>query len=96
MKKLKLPDFTNKCVSVSLANQDYGRIVANPHWEMQGDRLILVGTVPPDACDANWCAGLTAALAWDQASEYVVFNSVEHYRKRIAIYERSKKKAKRV
>ena len=90
--KRKLPDFTNKLVSLGLHGEDEGRPVLHPHWELQGGRLFLVGTVPRGGSSGDWCEGLMDAVAWDEVTDYLVFDSAAHYRQRLAVYERRKRK----
>jgi len=92
MKTKPLPNFKNKCISVGLYGEDEGRAVNRPKWEMQGDRLFLVGTVPRGGSTGDWCEGIVSAVAWDQVTDYLVFDSVDHYRARLKIYERRKGK----
>ncbi len=94
MKKTKLPDFTKKMLSVSLTGEEDGRCVERPHWEIQGSRLFLVGTVPRGGSTNDWCAGIKSAIAWDQVSDYLVFESSAQYRERLAIYYKKKRKIK--
>jgi hypothetical protein len=91
-KQSKLPDFTGKVVSVSIAFEDDGRCLEHPRWETQGGRLFLVGTVPRGASTNGWCDGIPGAVAWDQVTDYMVFDSAEHYRERTGIYERKQRK----
>jgi hypothetical protein len=88
----KLPDFSKKLVSLSLIGREQGSVVDRPCWEMQGGRLFLVGTVPLEGSTYNWSKGVACAVAWDQVTDYLVFDSVEDYLKRLDIYERHKKK----
>lgn len=88
-----LPDFSGKLVSVSFSGADDSCSLANPHWETQGDRLFLVGTVPPGGSTRDWCKGIVSAVAWDQVSDYIVFDSIEDYQARLRIYNKSKRKA---
>jgi hypothetical protein len=85
-----LPDFTRKVVSVSIAFEDDGRCVEHPRWELQGGRLFLVGTVPHGSSNNDWCGGIPSAVAWDQVTDYLVFNSAEHYASCVRRYERKK------
>ena len=91
--KKTLPDFTQKLVSMSIAGEDSGRAVDRPHWEMQGGRLFLVGTVPCSGSTRDWCEGVKSAVAWDQVTDYLVFDSVDHYRERLRVYEGRKRRA---
>ena len=90
--KADLPDFSKKVVSVSIAGEDDGRCLEHPHWETQGGRLFLVGPVPPGASKNNWCDGLPSAVAWDQVTDYLLFDSAEHYAECVRAYEGKKRK----
>ncbi len=92
-RKTGLPDFTKKVVSVSIAGEDDGRCLEHPRWETQGGRLFLVGTVPRGGSRSNWCGGIPSAVAWDAVTDYLVFDSAEHYLERVRVYERSKRKS---
>jgi len=90
--KTHLPDFTRKVVSVSIAGEDDGRCLEHPRWETQSGRLFLVGTVPCGGSTNDWCGGIPSAVAWDQITDYLVFDSAKHYLERLALYERKKRK----
>ncbi len=90
--KKSLPDFSKKLVSVSLAGEEDSRAIECPRWEIQGGRLFLVGTVPRRGSTRDWCEGIVSAVAWDQVTDYLVFDSAAHYRERLSIYERRKAK----
>jgi hypothetical protein len=90
--KAGLPDFTNKVVSVSIAGEDDGRCLECPRWETQGGRLFLVGAVPPGASKNDWCGGIPSAVAWDQVTDYLVFDSAEHYLECLGLYDGKKRK----
>ncbi len=92
--KKGLPDFSTKLISVSLAGEDDGRALDRPHWEMQGGRLFLVGMVPRGGSTRDWCEGIVSAVAWDQVTDYLVFDSSEHYRERLRVYVGPKRKAR--
>ncbi len=91
--KNKLPDFSKKLIAVTMAGDKDGRGIDKPRWEMQGGRLFLVGTVARGSSTSDWCAGLVIAIAWDQVTDYLVFDSAAHYWKQLSIYERRKRKA---
>ena len=91
--KQALPDFSKKLISLSLAGDDDGRAIDRPRWELQGGRLFLVGTVPPGGSTRNWCEGIVSAVAWDKVTDYLVFDSPKHYRERLRIYKRGKRKS---
>jgi hypothetical protein len=91
--KQTLPNFSKKVVSFSFAGADNSQCIAHPRWETQGGRLFLIGTVPRGGSTHDWCEGVVSAVAWDQVSDYLVFDSVEDYRVRLKIYERRKRRA---
>lgn len=91
-RKSHLPDFTDKMVSIAVAGADDGRCLEHARWETQGGRLFLVGTVPRGASSNDWCGGIRSAVAWDQVTDYQVFDSAKHYLERLAVYERKKRK----
>jgi hypothetical protein len=89
----KLPDFSDKVVSASIAGDGWARVLVHPRWEVQGGRLFLIGTVTPGSSTNEWCAGLPNAVAWDAVTDYLIFDSPEHYAKRLAIHDRKKRKS---
>jgi hypothetical protein len=91
--KKSLPDFSKKLVSVSLVGDQDGRAIDRPRWVTQGGRLFLVGTVPRGGSTRDWCEGIVSAVAWDQVTDYLVFDSADSYRERLRIYEKRKSKA---
>ena len=92
-KALQLPDFTSKVISLSLAGEEWARVLVHPRWEVQGGRLFLVGTIVRGSATNDWCAGLPNAAAWDRVTDYIVFESPEHYAKSLAAYYRKKRKS---
>jgi hypothetical protein len=89
----KLPDFSGKVVSAAIAGDGYSRVLVHPRWEVQGGRLFLIGAVTLGSSTNEWCAGLPNAVAWDAVTDYLVFDSPEHYSKRLAIHDRKKRKS---
>ena len=87
-----LPDFKSKVVSLTLAGEEWARVLVRPRWEVQGDRMFLVGTIPPGGSKNDWCAGATDAVAWEAITAYMLFDSPEHYAGRLAIYHRKQRK----
>jgi hypothetical protein len=81
-----LPDFSKKLVSINLSSDDDVRVVNHPHWENQGGRIFLVGTVP-----AGGSIGV-CAVDWDQATDYLVFDSADEYRERLKISKKRRRK----
>ncbi len=79
MVKKKFTDFKGKCLSLSIMNDSCNHDLYNPYFDYQGDRLFILGTIPAGASEADWSVGCKGAVAWDQVTEYVVFDSVEAY-----------------
>ena len=79
MKKTSLPDFTGKIVQASLIGDNHCYAIESPQFEMQGDRLFLVGTVPRGGTSSNWSEGALCAVAWEKVTDYLVFASLKHY-----------------
>jgi hypothetical protein len=88
-----LPDFSKKVVSFGILGNDHTYAIDRPRFEKQGGRLFLVGTVPRGGSSRDWSEGVVSAVAWDQVTDYLVFESVKDYRNRLKIYERRKSKA---
>jgi hypothetical protein len=93
MKKRIFPDFTGKCVSVTPAGQPHTYTIECPQLEMQHGRLFLIGIVPRGISNCDWSEGAVCAIAWDQVSTYLVFDSAKDYLKRLSKFEKNKRKA---
>ena len=93
MKKSKHP-FTGKLVYVALiGDKRYNLTVHRPHWEKHGGRHFLVGTVPPGGSSRDWSVGAVAGIAWDQVTDYMVFDSIEDYHEHLSAFSRKKRVA---
>jgi hypothetical protein len=86
--KTTLPNFSGKTVSFSTADSTLA--VENPRFQKQGDRLFIVGTIPRGGTTSDWALGVTCAVAWSAVTDYMVFDSVEDYRKRLTRSRRKK------
>lgn len=93
MKKTPLPDFTKKIVQVSLIGDNHSYALVSPHFQVQGERLFLVGAVPPGGTSSNWSEGAICAVAWDKVTDYLVFESIKHYQKSREIFKKHTRKA---
>ena len=93
MKRTTFPDFSGKFVSLSIAG-DSGYTMDRPHFEWQGGRLFLVGIVPHGGSNGDWSEGAGCAVAWDGVTDYLVFDSAEHYQKGLAKFRKYKSKRK--
>ena len=94
MKNSKLPDFKNKLVYIHLAGEErFNLTVLNPHWEIQGDELFLVGTIPDGGSAKNWLLGKTSGVAWKKITDYTIFDSLAEYHKRLRCFSKTKRKS---
>ncbi|KAA1257536.1 hypothetical protein LF1_00230 [Rubripirellula obstinata] len=84
----KLPNFSGKVLSISTMDDESSHDMADPRFEMQADRLFIVGTSPDGSSESNWCAGAKLAVAWDRVTDYYIFDSTDHYASAIAISRR--------
>jgi hypothetical protein len=91
--KKTVPDFTNKFLSVSIAGDEHTYAIDCPRFETQGGRLFLVGSVPRGGSTADWSEGVVSAIAWDQVTDFLVFDSAEDYVKRLAKFKKHKRNA---
>ncbi len=87
MEKDYLPDFSGKCISMSVSNSECSHDLFNPRFEYQGGQLFIVGTIPVGATDSGWDANQVGAVAWSGVRSYVLFDDLEAYSKAIAISE---------
>jgi hypothetical protein len=94
--KTKISRFEGKVVSVVCENEDTGQLIDSPKFESQGGRLFIVGTVPNESSRDNWMEGLTTAIAWDAVQDYVVFESMDDFLKRLKSRKRRWLKKKSV
>jgi len=90
-----LPDFSGKCLSITLKDSKYNHDLIDPFLEYQGDKLFIIGTIPKGATDSNWTKNKIGAVAWDSVEEYIVFDSFEDYKKAINISDKHDKKRKK-
>ncbi len=85
--KDNLPDFTGKCISMSLHGDQESHDLNNPRFEYQGGQLFIVGTIPRLATDSGRSANQTGAVAWSQVRNYVLFENLSEYERAVAISE---------
>ena len=78
-----LPNLEGKCVSITIMDDGNSHDLFNPHFELQGGRLFIIGSVPEGATDSNWVVGCQSAVAWDRVTDYFVFENLEAYTKAI-------------
>jgi hypothetical protein len=86
--KTTLPYVRGKTVSFSTAESTLA--VESPQFQKQGGRLFVVGTIPRGATTSDWALGVQCAVAWSAVTDYMVFDSVEDYRRRLAKSRRKK------
>lgn len=82
-----LPDFTGKVVTFYVANAppgvEAGIAMENLEFKRLGGRLFVVGRVP-EMSESEWVSRLQSAIAWDAVVHYLVFDSQEEFRTRLA------------
>ena len=86
--KTALPNFQGKTVSFSTAESTLA--VESPQFQEQAGRLFVVGPIPRGAPTLAWAVGVSCAVARLAVTDYMVFDSVEEYRKRLAKSRRKK------
>jgi len=86
----ELPDFSGKIVTFYSVNTppEWAVALVSPSFEKQAGRLFVVGEIAPQV-PPHWDDGLHSAIAWDQVSSYVVFDSLEDHQARLAAYDES-------
>ena len=79
-----MPDFSNKAVTFYLANVplEYAVTLESPSLEVQAGRVFAVGNAVPSASH-DWASGVRVSVAWDQVSQYLVFDTAEEYSKKV-------------
>ncbi|GAA3938095.1 hypothetical protein [Litoribacillus peritrichatus] len=87
MDKEFLPDFSGKCISMSVVDSECCHDLFDPHFEYQGGKLFIVGTIPVGATDSDWNANQLGAVAWSGVQNYVLFDDLDAYVKAVAISE---------
>jgi len=71
-----VPDISGKCVSIKTRGSDLESIeIDNPIFESQLGRIFITGTSPIGSTESGWLDGKGVSVAWDQVSEYYVFES---------------------
>jgi hypothetical protein len=93
--KKTIPDFSGKFISLSIAGDGHTYAMERARFELQGGRLFLVGVVPHGGSNGDWSEGARCAIAWHGVTDYLVFDSAEHYQKALAKFEKYKKKRRR-
>ncbi len=91
-KKTALPNFSGKCLSISIINDTHNYDIYDPTFETQGGRLFITGKVPKGATDSNWAMNSQIFVAWDRVSDYYVFKNLKAYKKAIKTSEKYQKK----
>jgi len=93
--KSTLPNFEDKVIYVQLVGERrYNLVLDKPRWEDHAGRLFLVGVIPPEGSDKDWCEGVLGGIAWDKITDYLIFESVKDYHKHIGVFKSKKNKKK--
>lgn len=82
-----LPDFSGKCISISLIDETHSHDLYNPYFELQAGRLFIVGKITSGATDSGWSVNQTGAVAWERVESYVLFDNIETYKQAIKVSE---------
>ena len=90
MDKELLPDFSGKCLSIRMRGSQYSHDLFDPHFEYQGGKLFIIGTVPENSSEAGWDNNATAALDWAYVIKYTIFNSLQEFMEAAEIAEQHK------
>ena len=85
MDKENIPDFSNKCISMSLIDSESSHDLFDPQFEYQCGKLFIVGKVPVGCSESGWDAGHIGAAEWAQVRSYVLFENLEAYTKAVKI-----------
>ena len=76
---MNTPDFSNKCISFTIQDDESNYDLFDPRFEEQCGKLFIIGTIPKGATESNWVSGKTGAVAWERVTNYYVFDSIEEY-----------------
>ena len=79
MNKDALPDFSGKCLSMRVVDSEGSHDLFDPHFEYQGGRLFLIGTIPEGASESNWDANQIGAVDWSRVRNYILFPDMDSY-----------------
>ena len=85
METSRLPDFSDKVVSLFQLNRPHEVILQNPIFVDIQDKLFLVGVIPDGGSENDWLSGLECYVLWDEVQECVVFDSIEEYLSRLSM-----------
>ncbi|XCN73904.1 MAG: hypothetical protein Q3M24_03870 [Candidatus Electrothrix aestuarii] len=79
MNKDFIPDFSGKCISMMLIDEEHSHDLHDPYFEYQGGRLFIIGIIPEMATVSGWTGNQIGGVAWDRVRDYVLFGSLEAY-----------------
>jgi hypothetical protein len=83
MSNATLPDFSGKTISMMLIDEAHSHDLDNPHFEYQGERLFIIGTIPAISTDSGWNGNQIGAVAWERVRNYTLFPNLETYIKAV-------------
>ena len=81
MMDMRFPDLGDKVVLIYLTNQcdENNVVLEQARFEMQGDKLFIVGVFAEGTTANDWATGVHTAVAWGNVEQYLVFDSLEDY-----------------
>jgi hypothetical protein len=87
-----LPDFSGKVVALYISNAprgcEDGVVLEYPSFEKRSERIFVCGRIP-EVEGQEWVSNLQAAVDWESVVHYLIFNSIEDYRKRVISFKPS-------
>jgi hypothetical protein len=87
MNESKHPDFSGKHVLFYLSNSPGSYLVQDIDFQEFGGRLFLTGRASEALEEDAWTRNLPVGFDWAAIERYIVFESGEDYRNRIAVWE---------
>ena len=87
MKDMRFPDLSGKIILIYLTNQcdEHNVVLEQAKFQMQGDKLFIVGVFAEGTTANDWATGIPTAVAWSNVEQYLVFDSLEDYFYRISL-----------
>jgi len=86
LNELYFPDFSDKILLIYLGNRNSEEsvVLENAAFQVQGDKIFMVGRIAEGTTPNDWASGVITAVAWDSIEQYLVFDSLQEYMDRVA------------